>query len=185
MLHRPLLEYLPDFLRDLTEMSEIMTAETPELETIHAKIDLTLANQFIMTADEETIARMEKMFSVPAQPNATLEDRKFSVKAFLNQSSPFTYRTLCGQLEALCGVDGYSVELTPSTYTIKIRIGLARRNNYNAAQEMIERVLPCNLVLDLSLLYNQYSTLSRYTHRQLAAYTHYAIRNDEHLAEGI
>lgn len=185
MLHRALLEYLPDFLRDLTEMQEIMAVETVEIENVHDRMDLALENAFIDTADADTIARMEKMYGVAVQPDATLEDRKFSLKAALNQSSPFTYRTLCRALEALCGAGGYSVEITPGTYTAKIRINLSRRNNYLAAQSMVEKVIPCNLLLDMSLLYNQHQTLAVYTHSELGEYTHYEVRNDETLAEVI
>ena len=185
MLHRELLDYLPDFLRDLTELKEIMAVETVEIENVHDRMDLALENAFIDTADSATIARMEKMYSVPVQPDATLEDRKFSLKAVLNQSSPFTYRTLCRALDALCGEGGYSVEITPGTYTAKIRINLSRRNNYLAAQSMVEKVIPCNLLLDMSLLYNQHQTLAHYTHGELAEYTHDQLRNDETLAEVI
>jgi hypothetical protein len=185
MLHRPLLEYLPDFLRDLAEMSEIMESETTEIESVHAKIDTALANQFIATADEETLARMEKMFGVPIQPNATLDDRRYSIRATLNQASPFTICTLHKSLTDLCGADGYSCDLDAASYTITIQIALSRRNNYDAAEEMLRRILPCNLVLDLSLLYNQHSTLAHYTHAQLEEYTHYGLRNDEHLSEVI
>lgn len=183
-MFKMLLEYLPNYLRDFVEMSAITAAEEPELLLVQSQLEQVLANQFIDTADTDTIERMEKMFNVPVQPDATLDDRRFSVKATLNQAAPFTYRSLCNQLEALCGADGYSVDLLPN-YNISIRIGLARKNNYNAAQEMVERVLPCNLVLDMSLLYNQHSTLAHYTHAQLSNYTHYGVRNDETLAEVI
>lgn len=185
MLHRALLEYLPDFLRNLTELKEIMAVETVEIENVHDRMDLALENAFIDTADTSTIARMEKMYGVAVQPEATLEDRRFNLKAALNQSSPFTYRTLCRALEALCGAGGYSVEITPAAYTAKIRINLSRRNNYLAAQSMVEKVIPCNLLLDMSLLYNQHQTLAHYTHGELADYTHDQLRNDETLAEVI
>ena len=48
---------------------------------------------------------------------------------------------------------------------------------------LLDRVVPVNLTVDLSLRYNQHQTLLGRTHAALAAYTHDQLRN-EVLANG-
>ena len=43
---------------------------------------------------------------------------------------------------------------------------------------MLKETVPANMVLDLSLLYNQHKTLKQFTHRQLSAFTGKQIRNE-------
>ena len=51
------------------------------------------------------------------------------------------------------------------------------------AAALLDRVVPVNLTVDLSLRYNQHQTLLGRTHAALAAYTHDQLRN-EVLANG-
>ena len=44
---------------------------------------------------------------------------------------------------------------------------------------MLDEMVPLNIVLDVSILYNTHRMLQPYTHAQLAQKTHYAIRTEE------
>ena len=52
------------------------------------------------------------------------------------------------------------------------------KNNFNNVEALIEKISPANMVIDLSLAYNQHQSLQTMTHAQLAAMTHYEIRNE-------
>ncbi|CAI3658075.1 hypothetical protein CNEO4_2430002 [Clostridium neonatale] len=43
---------------------------------------------------------------------------------------------------------------------------------------MTEKMIPLNMVINISLLYNQNSLLKKYTHKQLSAYKHSQLRNE-------
>ena len=78
------------------------------------------------------------------------------------------------------GVAGRALETAKMTACIDHHItnkGLAQKNQYDVVAEMLEEIVPCNLQLNLSLLYNQYRTLKPYPHIILAQFTHWELRN--------
>ena len=73
---------------------------------------------------------------------------------------------------------GQTVAMVGSTFTLTVRVMLKVKQNYDDVETLLNRIVPENLVLDLSLMYNQHQTLAAFTHAQLAAYTHYFLRNE-------
>ena len=73
---------------------------------------------------------------------------------------------------------GFTVTLVGSTFTLSVRVMLTAKQNYDDVETLLNRIVPENLILDLSLMYNQHQTLAAFTHAQLAAYTHYFLRNE-------
>lgn len=175
---RPLINYLPSYLRDYKELKEIFNTEQPEINSLWNLCSDAMDNQFINSSKEYGISRWEKMLGIIPKPSETLEERKFRILIYLNEQIPFTISSLNQQLTRLCGVDGYTLELFNDEYRLKVRINLNNKNNYNAALELLERVIPANLLLDIDLLYNQYEKLKKYTHGQLRPYTHDQLRNE-------
>ena len=57
-------------------------------------------------------------------------------------------------------------------------MAVAVKQNYDDVAALLERVAPANLVVDLSLLYNQYQYLAGFSHGILAGYTHEQLRNE-------
>ena len=81
-------------------------------------------------------------------------------------------------MTTLCGEDGFTVTMVGSTFTLSVRVMLTAKQNYDDVETLLNRIVPENLILDLSLMYNQHQTLAAFTHAQLAAYTHYFLRNE-------
>ena len=80
-----------------------------------------------------------------------------------------------------CGAGGSVIDfvaMVGSTFTLTVRVMLKVKQNYDDVETLLNRIVPENLVLDLSLMYNQHQTLAAFTHAQLAAYTHYFLRNE-------
>ena len=78
----------------------------------------------------------------------------------------------------LCGEEGYVLELLNLEYKVKVRVALKSKKNYRMVEGLLGEVIPANMEIDLSLLYNQHKTLRQFTHGQLTAYTHNQIRNE-------
>lgn len=178
MEHKELIEYYPEHLKSYRELRAITAVEQVELDSILAQIRQGLENQFIETADEDAIARYEQIYSVEPIPGATLEERRFNLLARLTESTPYTERTLADMLAALCGTDGYQVMLDVNAFTVEVGVELTAKNNKLAVERLLEKILPCNLVCSVGLIYNQYKTLARFTHAQLSAYTHGQLRGE-------
>ena len=179
MYERSLIKYLPEFLRDIREYKAIQTdAVEPEIVDLFQATEDALNDQFVESASEQGVSRYEKIVGIVPKATYSLEDRKFSILTRMNEHAPYTLTSLKQKLENLCGKDNYSVEEDVNHYTLKVRIALTARNNYNDVAVMLEKIVPANMIIDLSLMYNQHYVWGAYTHEQLKAYTHYQLRNE-------
>lgn len=173
-----IIEYLPLFMQDYKELKEITRTEQKEINTLWEECKIALENSFISTANEKGIEKYESIFDILKHADATLEERKFRILTHMNGQLPYTYRALENSLTTLCGKNGYKLELDSDNYYISVKVELTAKNNVESVRELLHRVLPANLVLDLQLIYNQYKTLAKHTHGNLAKHTHRQIRNE-------
>jgi len=176
--NRKLIDYLPQVLKDVREYKSIVAAEEPELVDLWTTLESALNDNFINDATENGVLRLESILKIIPKAADTLEDRKFRIKARFNEQLPYTFRTLEERLTTLCGEDGYTCELFNDTYTLKVRIELVVKGQYDAVDDLLERIVPANLVIDLDLRYNQHLTLANFTHAELSIYTHKQLRDE-------
>ena len=178
-MDRQLIDYIPLILREIREMKVICTnSEQPEIERLWGEAENVFADQFILDATENGVKRWEVMLEIEPKGTDTLDERKFRILTRLNETEPYTITTLKQMLSSLCGQDGFFLTLHNNEYLLVVRVALTARSNYNAVKTLLEGIVPANLILNLSLLYNQHELLAKYTHAQLAEYTHYQLRNE-------
>ena len=175
-MERQLINYLPYVVRDFAEVQGINVAEQPEFERVWDAVDDLLDNQFITTAGNTGLSRWEKILEISPKATDTLDDRRFRILTRINEKRPFTIPQIKEILQTLCGKDDYSINI--SEYTLTVRIGLTSKNNFSDMETLLQKIAPANIVVDLSLAYNQHQSLQTMTHAQLAAMTHYEIRNE-------
>lgn len=173
-----LLEYWPDFLREVLEFQKIAQAEQPELDKALEAVRKAPDDFFISTLTEYGAERWERNMDFPVAHGGNLKDRRFRIMARFCEQLPYSYRRLEQLLESLCGEDGYTVELRAGDYTLKVRVALTAKSNFDDVGALLKRVAPANIVIDLELKYNQNMTLAGFTHGQLAAWTHDQLRNE-------
>lgn len=165
-------------LKKVRELKLLLQSEQVEIANLWGSIDNALNDQFLIDATEYGVGRWEKILGITPKATEQLDARKFRILTRLNEQLPYTMRELKRQLEALCGKDGYSIELYNDAYTIEVKVNLIAKSNFDDVASLLQRVVPANMVIDLSLLYNQHLTLEQFTHEQLSQYTHYQLRNE-------
>lgn len=179
MQYRKLIDYLPHFMGDIAEIKVILdVAEQPEIVKLWQSLDNGFKDQFIMDATENGVERWEKILKIVPKATFTLDERKFTILTRINEQLPFTIRTLQDSLKALCGDDGYNVQLISNEYTLIVKLALTAKNNFIDVVHLLDRVVPINMVTDVQIMYNSNETLFKYTHEELKQYTHYDLRNE-------
>lgn len=178
MANRDILEYLPDVIKDIREFKAIATAENPELTELWAIIGDAFSDQFIPDATISGVKRYESMLKIVPKCTDTLDERKFRILAKCNEKLPYTYRALKRRLDALCGANGYTFNVNGLTYTVTVKVELTAKSNFDVVDNMLEDMVPQDMIIDLSLRYNQYDTLSVFTYGYLSAYTYDELRNE-------
>ena len=173
-----LIQYMPPILAETTELKAICAAENVEIERLRTAYLNLFADQFILDATESGIARLEKIMGIAPKGTDTLEIRRFRLLARKQEKLPYTKWTLPEQLAALCGSGGYSLNIDYSTRKISVRVALGVKGMYDAVELLLLKQRPANMVVDLSLLYNQWITLSSKRWSELSTKTWYQARNE-------
>ena len=180
-MRKNLFDYLPPVLQNVLEFRWLMTAEQERMDHFQTRVDAVFDNQFIDTAREEGIERYESILGLYPKTTDTLQERRMRIKARMLETLPFTIRRLEALLESLCGSErgrDWECELFHNEYYIHIGVGIRGKNSEDEVMQMLRRVLPANLMMDLYIIYNRHKYLRPYTHRQLEPYTHRALREE-------
>lgn len=171
-------EYFPDVLKDVKEFNMLDKAETPELKSIYECVSEVLDNGFIETAKEKGVARAEKIVGLSPRATDTIEERKFNLIAKYNEDLPYTVKKLHELLAVLCGEKGYHLEINNNEFKLTVKVELTSKKSKASVEELLERVTPANMVLYVTLMYNQHKTVGKLTNEELRKYTHDGIREE-------
>lgn len=165
-------------MREFQEMQAIMTTEQKNCEELWDAITRVLEDAFIYGATEYGIKRWEQIINLKPKDTDTLEIRKFRIIAKMNEEMPYTYKKLEKQLATLCGEHGYQLSIDQQLYVLKVRVALTVRQKVDEVEALLDRIVPCHLIIDVSLMYNQHKTLMKQTYKELHQYTHKQLREE-------
>lgn len=143
----PTRELFPSVYDGVLEISALSETDDVLLDQALAKLERAQLNQFILTADEETISVYEKMFSILANP--TTETLQFRRERILNRMSlrpPFTMRWLQNKLDEIIGVGKWNAYVDYANRTLYIESFVVNQQWFNELRITINRIKPCNLV---------------------------------------
>lgn len=176
-MRKQLIDYYPPEIRKVLEYQLICATVQKTLDKLAAEADQVLDDQFVLTAGINGVKRYEAVFGITPKDTDSLEDRRFRILTKVNEELPYTFQKLKNMLETLCGAGNFSAEeIQP--YGLSVRIGLAASSNYNDVVALLERIVPANIELDVSLLYVTNDRMEGYTHRYLSEFTHDYLRNE-------
>ncbi|VUZ28543.1 Uncharacterised protein [Acetobacterium wieringae] len=175
---RDLTKYVLDKFQDDKQFAVVVGMETPEIEDLWEGCDNIRNDLFIESLTAAGAARTEWIMGLKVKATDSLEVRRFRIAAKNNEQLPYSFNIIDQQLATLCGVDGYSFTVDYAAREITARVALTAKGMYDEIENLLLRIRPANMVIDLSLLYNQYSTISPFTHAHLSAYTHHQLRNE-------
>ena len=135
-------------------------------------------DQFAGSLRETGCSRWESMLSLESGQGEELSVRRLRILARLNEQLPFTRKTLKSMLDLLCGKDLYQLTIQVSDYFVEVAIALEVKGCAPEVEDLLERVLPCNLTLSVTFIWNTHRVLSAFTHRQLSTYTQRELREE-------
>lgn len=179
-------QYWPPYLQNKQEMLALAHAVKVELQKYQNEIDRVYKNQYVMTADEEGLARFEALPNINIKPrnDATLEDRRMAILAKMQTRLPYTKRMLNQLLKALLGEGMYTLTISTKDYLVTVIVELKRKNQVQAVADLLRRVIPANMDYLIQVRYNQYYMLTTLTYAQLKEYGKYGdLKEDPEIKE--
>lgn len=169
--------YLPPFLREYKEFQSITHVENQEFDQLWSDIHQVKDDLFVTHASEQGLSRWEKILKIQPKDTEGLDVRRFRVLSRLNQQLPYSYRNLEARLKVLCGSEGYTLALEDG-YKLSIRVALGNKGKFTEVKKLAEKMVPANMLIDLSIKYNPYSKVEQFTYRSLSSRTYEQIRSE-------
>lgn len=178
-----LLDYLPKFMQSISEIKKIMIVCEPEINQINENIDLILRDLFVYGSTQTGTEHYEKMLKITPKKNDSLKKRQYDILALYNQTLPFTLETLKYKLNAICGENGYTLEMIYEEFLLKVRVLLEKKETIYTVENLLEAIVPVNIQLDSSLDFNLWKHLTPYTWKSLSRIDWKYIKEDEIIAK--
>jgi hypothetical protein len=164
--------YWAKVVGDMLEFKELAKAKNPEFNRALQNILKFLDDCFVQTCTVQGIERWEKIYGVTSYPADTLEQRRARVLAVITRNLPYTMRALNRMLEQLLGAGNYKATINHVTSTLTVLVNVKVAHQMDDVRHLLDSVVPANILVDLGNLYSTHERLNKYTHAQLANYTH-------------
>lgn len=175
---RTLISRYPDFLAGSAEFKDVQDAMEPEVIALWEARDGLMAQLEVETATWG-LKYWETALGLNVGESKDADYRRSRIRAKLRGAGVTTVAMVKNVAESFS--DG-AVDVTehPDQYQIDIKfVGtLGIPPNMDDLTQSLRESLPAHLKWDYLFVYNTNAVLSAFTHTQLAAYTHYEIRNE-------
>ena len=119
---------------------------------------------------------MEKIMGIEGNEQLALEMRRLYIITKANNTLPYTIRNLERKIISLLGNNNFSMEMNYNEYHLKIILFVQNFDKIEYLKEHIEGMIPCNIILDLMVIYNQYKLFKKWTYNDLKSMTHKYMR---------
>lgn len=164
-----LIKYLPEYMRKINEIKRLMEVEQQDFDKLIKNIKGVQSEMFVETANEYGIKRFEKMLGIKGVNGESIDLRRFRVLLKLTSNERVFIKE---RLDSLIGSESYRFSLDINFMRLEVRVMVESKEYLDEVKELLDRFVPCNIVLDVSILYASHKMLSKYTHGQLADYMH-------------
>lgn len=173
-----LLNYWPQYVRDLVEFQWIAKAEQPEFDRAAQDVRNAPQDFFLVSLSEYGCQRWEKIQGITPAAGDTLETRRHRILLKYLDQLPYTYKRLLQYLASIS--TNFKVTLNNDAYELFIQIVLAGYSQRDALAAVLGRMIPANLVLKLQAQIPQ--TVSRSALAVCSATV--TINKHEHIPQG-
>ncbi|NGT65608.1 DUF2313 domain-containing protein [Clostridium perfringens] len=159
--------YFPLLYENILEIDTLVEAENSILDKLNAEINRVKDNEYIVTADKETIKRYEILLRITDGDDKDLEFRRQRVLNRLAMNMPFTLRALKQKLNELIGKGNYVVSVDNENYTLIVESKILNQVWFNETYITINKMKPANIVfinkpfIDEKILVNEEISLSQ------------------------
>lgn len=153
-----LIEYMPQYLKNIREFQEIFKSEDEQLEYMSNLIAKMLTEVIVKTADSYGLERYEKIYNI-TDIATTIEARRTNILLKMNNRVPYSKKWLTNLLDAVIGKDKYILSIDESTYSINIEMSLT----YSEAAETLKKELSLEIPANMKLQYDFSTEIKLYT----------------------
>lgn len=145
MVRKKLIEYLPQFMQNFSELKELLRVVNIETDSINILIQKILDEAFIEDCTEYGLRKYENFLHIIPADGESLETRRSRVLLYWDNSVPYSYRNLIRQLNNYCGADNYDIDQV--NYLVSLSV--YGKTDISVIREFLEKVLPENILYEV------------------------------------
>lgn len=161
-----LIKYLPEYMAKIKELEIINKVEQTEFNIFNSKISDIQKEMFISTAGEIGISRFEKMLNIE-NLDSDMDYRRLRI---LLKLSGFNNGSIEKRLSDIVGEDNYLLNVDIDNKYVEVRLLVRSEKYLDEVAKLLDKIVPCNLKLNVGILYSSHKMTSKYTHKYLAGF---------------
>jgi len=165
-----LLNYIPEFLRDIEELKKLFSTLDFEINVIYNVVQKVFDGQFIYYCDLPYIERFEKILGIENFGNEDISKRRKKIILKFNEKLPYTVFRFKESLDFICGVENYFLFIDFPAYRVIVKVPAFDEDILGEALSLCERMVPANMEVFVSG-FNTHEILGKFKHKDLARYT--------------
>lgn len=167
----------PDIITNIPDIAKIYEINEGQCNDLEISIQSMDQNIFLDSMNEDMIVRWEEMLQITPNTDDTIDDRRFRVKTKVMERLPYSLRVIQQKLDTLCP-DGYVMTISEDRTEINIRLMLKSKKMVKDVGELMEEILPLNMIFNVTITWNQYIVYKSQTYGDLTKYTHKTMREE-------
>lgn len=127
----------------------------------------------ISTMSKDMAVKWEQYLGIAPQDDDTIEEKRFRIKAVVNERAPYTIEAFKRRLEVIAGED--NIRVTQESNIVHIVIALQQKKMYDCIVKLAEDIVPLDQILDIQVAFNRwldfedckYEGMKQYTWQQI------------------
>lgn len=176
--YKPMIQFLPHFLRDIKEYDALYKAYEAYMLDIGTEIQKMRLRLFFNDLDEKGCEMWENIMGITPKADSTIEERIAVIKATAKNEPPYTDETLEARLKIICGEGNYEINRDYANYAIQVKLALTHKHYQKVVQDLVKRIIPCNLIVDIAVMFNRWENYAPATWNSLSGLTWRHIREE-------
>ena len=159
--------YFPSLYNNILEIENLVKVENDLFENLNSEFDKAIRNEYVVTADKETIKRYETLLRITDGDDKELSFRRQRILNRLAMNMPFTIKALKQKLDELIGKGNYNVFVDPDRFTLYVESKILNQVWFNETYITIHKMKPANIIfvnkpfIDEKILANEEITLAQ------------------------
>ena len=159
--------HLPDTVTELQEFQKLAEVEGSILADAAAAKETLEKNQWILTAERSGLLRLAKMMGFFGAEVMETEDLRAEILSRWSSRSPYTQFHLMDWLDGCLGIGAYQLDIDKNHYLVNLVLELRVKEKQDFLEKHLRKIIPANLLLEVSLNTNTYGDLTMMTYGQL------------------
>ncbi|CUO92052.1 phage-like element PBSX protein [Clostridium baratii] len=159
--------YFPSLYENILEIDNLVKVENDLFENLNSEFDKAIRNEYVVTADKETIKKYETLLRITDGDDKELNFRRQRILNRLAMNMPFTIKALKQKLDELIGKGNYNVFVNPDEFSLYVESKILNQVWFNETYITINKMKPANIIfinkpfIDEKILANEEITLAQ------------------------